>query len=71
MRVRYTQGTYIASQPGQKLRASAVMSAETAAVALARKIYPDAVAIRGEQLQGAPNGQAEAWRCHITLTGEA
>lgn len=68
MRVRYTQGTYAASSPGQTLRATAVMSAKAAALALAAKIYPQATAVQAERLQTAPVGEAETWRCHIQFT---
>ncbi len=68
MRVRYTQGTYAASSPGQTLRATAVMSAQAAALALAAKIYPQATAVQAEQLKTAPTGEAEVWRCHIQFT---
>lgn len=68
MRIRYTQGTYAASCPGQTLRATAVMSAKAAALALAAKVYPNATAVQAEQLKGAPLGEAEAWRCHIQFT---
>ena len=44
--VRWAQLTYQASCPGQRLRATAVMSPEAAAKALAVKLHPTAESIQ-------------------------
>ncbi|MCY1286463.1 hypothetical protein D9M70_354370 [compost metagenome] len=67
--VRWAQLTYQASCPGQKLRATAVMSPEAAAKALAVKLHPTVESIQAEQLKAAGQCQTDVWRCHLTYPG--
>lgn len=65
--VRWASLTYQASCPGQKLRATNVISQEAAAKALAMKLHPTAQAIQVERIKGAEQGPTEVWRCHLTF----
>lgn len=68
--VRWASLTYQASCPGQKLRATNVISQDAAAKALVVKLYPKAKVDQVECIKTAVQGQTEVWRCHLSFEEE-
>lgn len=69
--VRQSTGTYLASCPGQKLRASCTIGPEPAAQRLAEKLHPDATIERVECLKAASATETGVYRCHLNFKKEA
>lgn len=65
--VRWASLTYQASCPGQKLRATNVISQDAAAKSLVVKLYPTAKVDQVVCIKAAAQGQTEVWRCHLSF----